>query len=225
MDEHGAGPSATAEHFDLAEGTVLSAFSRRRSLTAVEQATAKAAAVYVPLAELVPFAENPRKNEKAVAPVADSLIRFGWGPVITARADNKEIIGGHTRIKAALLVRSRWAAMSRPQQTAALMYWSADALALAQDEVPVVPVRYMPLDQDQARALGKAENKLGEIAVWDEDLLTAQFRETPLPELAGLGWNEKQIKTLLNPPAPVEKPTAPTVKEFACPHCGNMVRR
>lgn len=225
VDTNSAGPVDTAKQFDLAEGTVLAAFHRRRSEKKVETAELKAAAVYVPLGQLLPWEGNPRKNEKAVNPLADSIIRFGWGAVLLVRKENGVIIGGHTRLKAAYEVRSRWTKMSAPQRKAATMYWSSDALAIAQDEVPQVPVRYMALDEGQAHGLALADNKIGELSTWNEEMLTAQFRETPVLDLQGLGWSDKDVKRLLNPPPTPDAPTAPTVKVALCPHCNGELRR
>ena len=52
------------------------------------------------LNELIPYINNPRKNDKAVDKVASSIKNFGFKvPVII---DGKgEIVAGHTRVKAA----------------------------------------------------------------------------------------------------------------------------
>jgi len=63
--------------------------------------TKKAAAVWLPIAELVPWDRNPRKNATAVAKVAESIERFGFGAPLLARAEDKQIIAGHTRLLAA----------------------------------------------------------------------------------------------------------------------------
>lgn len=52
------------------------------------------------LDEIQPYEKNPRKNEAAVEPVAESLKEFGWQQPIVVDADGV-IIAGHTRWKAA----------------------------------------------------------------------------------------------------------------------------
>lgn len=52
------------------------------------------------LEEIRPYEKNPRKNEAAVEPVAESLKEFGWQQPIVVDADGV-IIAGHTRWKAA----------------------------------------------------------------------------------------------------------------------------
>jgi len=100
------------------------------------------AAVWVPVAKLKAWAKNPRKNDKAVEKVAESIRTFGFGAPLLARKANGELIAGHTRLRA--------------------------AVSLGLD---VVPVRYLDLDESKAHLLALADNKLGEIAQWDDALL------------------------------------------------------
>ena len=50
--------------------------------------------------ELIPYINNPRKNDHAVDAVASSIKSFGFKVPIVIDGDN-EIINGHTRLKAA----------------------------------------------------------------------------------------------------------------------------
>lgn len=61
----------------------------------------QAAAVWTPIDALQPWAANPRDNAKAIAEVAKSIRRFGWGAPIVANERNGEVIAGHTRLAAA----------------------------------------------------------------------------------------------------------------------------
>lgn len=55
----------------------------------------------VNITDIVPYENNPRKNDKAVDIVAKSIKEFGFlVPVILD--DKNYIIAGHTRIKAAI---------------------------------------------------------------------------------------------------------------------------
>jgi DNA modification methylase len=142
------------------------------------------AAEWVSLDALKPWADNPRKNDPAVKTVADSIRRFGFGAPLLARA-NGEVIAGHTRLKAA-------------QQ-------------LGLDRVPV---RYLDLDPADAKLLALADNKTGEIATWDEEMLGAvladlQNLDTDL--LVGTGFDDSEIERLINvahPEEPTEDPGA-----------------
>lgn len=111
------------------------------------------AAVWVSVDKLVPWVKNPRKNDRTVAHAVASIKEFGWGAPLLAREENGEIIGGHTRIKAAL-----------------------------QLGIKRVPVRYMTLNERKAHALAIADNKVGEFSKWDEDVLAevlAEFKDDP----------------------------------------------
>lgn len=125
------------------------------------------AAEYVAIARLLPWAKNPRKNAAAVEPVAQSMQHFGFGAPILARRANGEVIAGHTRILA------------------------AQRLGMAR-----VPVRYLDLTEKQAHALALADNKLGEIAEWDDAALAAALAAMD-PDLAALaGFDAAEVAAL-----------------------------
>ena len=124
----------------------------------------EAAAEWVSVETLKPWAGNPRKNQKAVSTVAASIERFGFGAPLLARRETGEIIAGHTRLKAA--IKLGW---------------------------PTVPVRYLDLDERRARLLALADNKTGEIAEWDHealDALLAEFHDDGVDLLTGTGFVE-----------------------------------
>ena len=52
------------------------------------------AAEWIPIGDLVPWDQNPRINDEAVAEVAGSIKRFGFAsPIIARRADSMVIAG------------------------------------------------------------------------------------------------------------------------------------
>lgn len=108
----------------------------------------EAAAVWVDVAELRPWANNPRDNRKAIDEVAKSIRRFGWGSPIVANKRDGEIIAGHTRFAAAQKLK-----------------------------LDKVPVRWLDLDPADAHALALADNKVGEIATWDDEKLREVLQE------------------------------------------------
>ncbi len=129
------------------------------------------AAEWVPIDRLMPWVKNPRKNDKAVDEIVESIRVFGFGAPLLARRENGEIIAGHTRIKAAKKL-----GMTR------------------------LPVRYMDLDEAKAHALAIADNKLGEIAKWDDALVAAAIAEI---QAAGVpptvtGFAERELRALLD---------------------------
>jgi DNA modification methylase len=141
--------------------------------------TAPAAATFEALDSLVPWDKNPRLNDDAVADVARSIERFGFGAPIIARTSDRRIIAGHTR----------WKAASR----------------LGLD---VVPVRFLDLTDSEATALTLADNRLGEIATWSEGLGDV-LRDIGDVDLDGLGWTDDELATLLaidDPPPPAPPP-------------------
>ena len=94
------------------------------------------------IGEIKPYEKNPRHNDEAVELVKNSIEKFGWKVPIVV--DKKGvIIAGHTRYKA--------------------------ALQMGLNEVPVVVAD--DLNAKQAKAYRLADNKVGEAATWDFDLL------------------------------------------------------
>lgn len=140
----------------------------------------EAAAVFVPIGDLRPWEENPRRNQEAIPRVAESIRRFGFLAPIIARRDG-EIIAGHTR-------------------------WEA-AKTLGLDRVPV---RYTDLDPVDARLYALADNKLSEIADWDEEALAravaALQEEGQVDGLMIAGFSEQEQDALLVLLTPEEDP-------------------
>lgn len=130
----------------------------------------EAAATWEPIDSLTPWDKNPRRNDGAVEQVAHSITRFGFGAPIIARASDRVIIGGHTRYKA--------------------------AQKLGLDKVPV---RFLDLDPAEAAALALADNKLGELAEWDDSGVAAILAELEAQgaPIDGLGWDDEELNALL----------------------------
>ena len=138
----------------------------------------EAAAVYVDPSTLTPWNQNPRNNEAAIDEVAKSIQRFGFASPIVARTADGRVIAGHTRLAA--------------------------ALRLGLEDVPV---RFLDIDEQLASALALADNKIGEIATWDDETLGRVLAELEQDgmDLGGLGWDEDELDRILeaaNPPQP-----------------------
>lgn len=98
------------------------------------------------LDELTPYDKNPRYNDEAVPAVAKSIQEFGFKvPIVIDK--NNVIVAGHTRYKA--------------------------AKKLKLETVPVIVAD--DLSEEQIKAFRLADNKVGEIATWDEGLLTQEL--------------------------------------------------
>ena len=94
-----------------------------------------------------PYHRNPRKNEKAVEAVKQSIVDYGFNSPIVV--DKKYvIIAGHTRYKA--------------------------CLELKKQKVPCV---VLDIDEKKAKAYRIADNKTSELAEWDMDNLIPELRE------------------------------------------------
>ena len=153
------------------------------------------AATWEDIGTLTPWDRNPRDNERAINKVAASIARFGFGAPIIARAADRVVIAGHTRLLAAKKVG-----------------------------LDKIPVRFLDLDPDEAAALNLADNKLGEVAEWNNDMLAdiLQGLEASDVDLDGLGWTDDELDTLLNIAAPTtaendETPPPPAQVTFSLP--------
>jgi len=121
---------------------------------------------------LIPYVNNPRKNDKAVDVVAGSIQEFGFKNPIIVDKDNV-IVAGHTRLLA--------------------------ARKLGLEEVPVIRVE--DLTEQQIKAFRIADNKTAEFAEWDMELLALEleglddiftgFNEVEIADILGLD-NEAQ---------------------------------
>lgn len=103
---------------------------------------------YRKIEELIPYVNNPRNNDEAVDAVASSIKNFGFKVPIVVDEKN-EIINGHTRLKA--------------------------AKKLGIKEVPVIKAD--DLTPEQVKAYRIADNKVAEIATWNEELLSIELGE------------------------------------------------
>lgn len=115
----------------------------------------------VKLTEIRPYERNPRVNDHAVDAVAASIREFGWQQPIVVDSEGV-IIAGHTRYKAAEKLKCM--------------------------DVPVVVAD--KLTQDQVRAYRLADNKTGEKAEWDMELLEAELAELGDMDMGEFGFDD-----------------------------------
>ena len=109
--------------------------------------------------DLKPYKNNPRINDNAVPAVAASIKEFGFKVPIVI--DTKYVIVcGHTRYKA--------------------------ALQLGLETVPCVVAD--DLSEKQIKAFRLADNKVGELATWDMDLLNAELEDLPDIDMSDFGF-------------------------------------
>lgn len=124
----------------------------------------------VPISNLKPYAQNPRKNDHAISSMAALIKEFGFKVPILARSSG-EIVDGHLRYKAAQI--------------------------LGLKTVPVLLCDH--LTEAQTRAFRLAINKSAEWAEWDEDLLRREMAKLEkLPyDLTLTGFSDRELDTLL----------------------------
>ena len=117
-----------------------------------------------PIENVRPYENNPRKiPQKAVDAVAASIKEFGFKqPIVVDKAG--VIIVGHTRLKA------------------------AEKLGLA--KVPVIVAS--DLTDEQARAYRLADNRTGEIAMWDRPILDDELRRILDIDMMDFGFLEPE---------------------------------
>ena len=147
-----------------------------------------------PLDRLVPYARNARTHsDEQVAQIAASIAEFGFNnPVLVDT--NAGIIAGHGRVLA--------------------------ARKLGIDQVPVVVLDH--LSETQKRAYILADNRIGENAGWDDEILRTELTDLKDADLdlALLGFDEDEVANLFaevapevapseNEEAPEEVPEAP----------------
>jgi len=127
----------------------------------------------VPIADLIPYARNPRKNDPAVQRVAASLKEYGLVKNSIVVDEDMVLITGHTTLKA--MQALKWA--TAPEVT-----------------------QVFGLTKAQKKAYRIADNKLGELATWDEELLALEFED-----LKGLdfdvdltGFDDKELGKILD---------------------------
>ena len=143
---------------------------------------AKMKIVNVPVDEITPYENNPRINEGAVEQLAKIIKQLGFrNPAVLNR--DKVIIEGHTRL---LAVKK--------------LGWKTMPCIIATDLTP-----------EQEQALRIADNKIAEIAEWDDDKLKvelAALQEAGF-DLSLLAFGDDELEDLLGDDAGTHGETEP----------------
>ena len=143
--------------------------------------------------DLKPYEKNPRLNDDAVKYVAESIKEFGFKVPIVIDKDNN-IVCGHTRWKACKKLKI--------------------------DTVPCVVAD--DLTEEQIRAYRLADNKVGEKAEWDLELLDTELAEIETIDMTLLGFDEpEQTEQKINVGGELNTDSFSDDKfECTCPKCG-----
>lgn len=120
------------------------------------------------VADIVPYENNPRRNDGAVEALAASIKEFGFRVPIIVDKENV-IVAGHTRLKA------------------------AERLGL--EVVPVI--RADDLTDEQIKAYRIADNKVGDLAGWDNERLKEELAELDdMFNMTDFGFGEFELSIL-----------------------------
>lgn len=146
----------------------------------------------VPIADIIPYENNPRKNTDAVQYVKNSIKEFGFRIPMVLDAENV-IVCGHTR------------------------FLAAQELGMTE-----VPCTYADdLTEEQIKAFRLADNKTAEMSGWDFEKLELEMQDLPGIDLTDFGFHNSDFdESALDDfftDAP-EKEKEP--KKVQCPHCG-----
>lgn len=140
--------------------------------------------VNVKINELKEYEKNPRKNDGAVEYVAESIRQFGFKvPIICDK--EKVIVAGHTRYKAAKKLKM------------------ATVPCIIADD----------LTDEQIRAFRLADNKVGEFADWDIDLLGEELSDILDIDMEdfGFSFSEQDVEVVEDDPV-IEPKKDPVTK-------------
>ena len=144
------------------------------------------------LTEIKPYGKNPRKNDGAVDAVAESIKQCGYcSPIVVD--ENYEVLAGHTRLKA--------------------------LKKLGKKECEVVVKEGLTEEQKQKYRI--LDNKTGEFAEWDLDVLQEQLKDLDFKgfDFGFAQYNDSDIN-IDGFFAEAEQQKEKEPKKIQCPHCG-----
>lgn len=152
---------------------------------------------------VIPYKNNPRQNDQAVESVAESIKQFGFQQPIVVDKDGV-IIVGHTRLKA--------------------------AKKLGLKTVPVIVADN--LSEEKAKAYRLADNKTGELAGWNFELLDIELQE--LNELSDIDMtdfgffessniSDEDLEKWLEDEKEPKEEQEESKETLVCPKCGEVI--
>lgn len=149
--------------------------------------------VVMKLSELIPYENNPRKNDKAVGVVAESISQVGYNnPIIVD--ENKVILAGHTRMKS--------------------------LKKLGKKEAEVLQV--FGLTEEQKKKYRLLDNKTSEFASWDYVALMEEMQGLDWKGL-DLDWgleSKDDAEAEFDNTEYGEEDFGDEDFEYECPECG-----
>lgn len=122
------------------------------------------------VSELSEYENNPRRNEKAVGAVLESIKKFGYLNPIIINQDNV-ILAGHTRLKALKKAGA--------------------------EEVEVI--RLTHLTEQEEKAFRIADNSVADFSTWDGDLLEIEMKGIDADDWEKFGFKKNVLDKLTTP--------------------------
>ena len=152
--------------------------------------------ITVSLEEVKPYENNPRKNDKAVGPVAESIFQTGYNNPIIVDED-MIILAGHTRLKS--------------------------LKKLGEKTVQVLQVE--GLTKEQKKKFRLLDNKAGEYSGWDYVALMEEMVGLDWEGLE-LDWglNGYEDEQDMEDEPEEDEGTEPDGKMCKCPDCGYIFK-
>ena len=143
------------------------------------------------LSDIKPYDSNPRNSELSLPKVKDSIKNFGFNQPILVD-NNKIIITGHTRYKA--------------------------AKELGLESIPCITVT--ELSEEQIRAYRIADNKVGQDSSWDVSLLKAELQRLRLDNfpITQTGYSDVELENLEIELDKIKVTTTPELSSIEAPN-------
>lgn len=179
----------------------------------------KQIAKWMPIDKITPWDKNPRHNAEAVEPLAKAILRFGFDqPIVVWGSQNNRIVKGHTRRLALLWLFDK---VPERAEDGTITGWRTRG----EDDEPFVlqgapgpgsvPVEVREYDSEEHyRAATVSDNRLGELAQWDDQGLQEILGSIEAPELIdGLGWEADELEDLIQVTGHQRSPSSPSSQE------------
>lgn len=140
--------------------------------------------------DIIPYENNPRKNDDAVDYVANSIKEFGFKVPIVIDKENV-IVTGHTRLKA--------------------------SQKLGLKKVPVIIAN--DLTEKQIKAYRIADNKVAEYSTWDLEKLDLELEDINI-DMSEFGIIKIDDIEITEEETEEEEIEEEELKKVKCPECG-----
>lgn len=172
--------------------------------------TALPEVVTLPIAEIIPYENNPRRiPEEAVLAVKESIQRYGYVQPIALQKSTRQIVVGHTRFQ-----------------------------ALQQLGVAEIQCYLLDIDDAKAREYRLVDNRTNELTEWDHASLVLELREwesdllesffpnadLEIGQLKKMEVTQEQTEAAAESVTKVREPQLDPVTEVVCPGCSGTFK-